>query len=102
MITEHALLEVVPGLEPEFVKAMEQAKSLIAASPGFLSLRVERCLERPNCFLLLAEWEHLEDHTEGFRGSPAYEEWRAALHHFYDPFPVVEHFETVVSTDRRQ
>ena len=97
MITEHALLEVVPGREPEFVKAMEQAKSLIAASPGFVSLRVERCVERPNCFLLLVEWESLEDHTQGFRGSPAYAEWRAALHHFYEPFPVVEHFEAVLT-----
>ncbi|HEY6472630.1 MAG TPA: antibiotic biosynthesis monooxygenase [Acidimicrobiales bacterium] len=97
MITEHALLEVVPGRELDFVAAMERAKSLIAASPGFAGLRVERCIERPSCFLLLVEWERLEDHTEGFRGSPAYEEWRAALHHFYDPFPVVEHFEAVVS-----
>ena len=97
MITEHAVLEVVPGRELEFVAAMEQAKSLISASPGFISLQVERCVERANCFLLLVEWETLEDHTEGFRSSPAYEEWRAALHHFYDPFPVVEHFETVVN-----
>lgn len=97
MITEHALLEVVPGRELEFVTAMERAKSLIAASSGFVSLRVERCVERPNCFLLLVEWDSLEDHTEGFRGSAAYGEWRAALHHFYDPFPVVEHFESVIT-----
>ncbi len=96
MITEHALLDVIPGQELEFVDAMQRARSLIAASPGFLSLRVERCLERPSRFLLLVEWERVEDHTEGFRGSSAYDEWRAALHHFYDPFPVVEHFEPVV------
>ena len=96
MITEHALLDVLPGRELEFVDAMERAKSLIAATPGFMSLRVERCLERPSRFLLLVEWERLEDHTEGFRGSVAYEEWRDALHHFYDPFPVVEHFYPVV------
>ena len=96
MITEHALLDVVPGRELEFVGAMRRARSLIAASPGFVSLRVERCLERPSRFLLLVEWERLEDHTEGFRGSPAYDEWRAALHHFYDPFPCVEHFEAVL------
>jgi heme-degrading monooxygenase HmoA len=97
MITEHAVLDVRPGREREFTATMEWAKSLIAASPGFVALRVERCVERPSCFLLLVEWEHLEDHTEGFRGSPAYDEWRAALHHFYDPFPVVEHFEVVVT-----
>ena len=97
MITEHAVLEVIAGRETEFVEAMERAKALIASSPGFQSLRVERCVERPGCFLLLIEWERLEDHTEGFRASPAYEEWRAALHQFYDPFPVVEHFEAVVT-----
>jgi heme-degrading monooxygenase HmoA len=96
VITEHALLPVIPGREEEFLVAMEQAKTLIAASPGFVSLKVERCLERPNNFLLLVEWQSLEDHTDGFRGSPAYKEWRAALHHFYDPFPLVEHYETVV------
>jgi heme-degrading monooxygenase HmoA len=97
VITEHALLEVIPGQEEAFLKAMEKAKAHIAGSPEFVSLRVERCLERPSCFLLLVEWETLEAHTEGFRGSAAYQEWRAALHHFYDPFPVVEHFEAVVT-----
>jgi heme-degrading monooxygenase HmoA len=98
MITEHAVLEVVPGREDEFIAAMDSAKRIIAASPGFVSLRVERCLERPSCFLLLVEWRRLEDHTDGFRGSTAYQDWRALLHHFYDPFPVVEHFETIVTT----
>jgi heme-degrading monooxygenase HmoA len=96
-ILEHAVLPVIPGREDEFMATMEQAKAIIAASPGFLSLRVERCVERPNAFLLLVQWETLEDHTEGFRGSDAYAEWRALLHHFYDPFPVVEHFETVIT-----
>jgi heme-degrading monooxygenase HmoA len=97
VITEHALLDVIPGREEEFLAAMDRAKVLIAASPGFASLRVERGIERPSCFLLLVEWERLEDHTDGFRGSAAYESWRAALHHFYDPFPVVEHFEAVIT-----
>jgi heme-degrading monooxygenase HmoA len=97
MITEHAVLEVIPGQEDAFLDTMERAKSIIGTSPGFVSLRVERCLERPSCFLLLVQWETLADHTEGFRSSPAYEEWRSLLHHFYDPFPVVEHFEVVVT-----
>jgi heme-degrading monooxygenase HmoA len=97
VITEHALLDVIPGREEEFVESMERAKAIVAASPGFVSLRVERCVERPSCFLLLVEWERLEDHTEGFRGSAGYRDWRAALHHFYDPFPVVEHFELTVT-----
>jgi heme-degrading monooxygenase HmoA len=97
MITEHVVLPVIPGREDEFMAAMKQAKSIIAASPGFVSLSVERCLEEPCQFLLLVHWQTLEDHMDGFRGSEAYQEWRAALHHFYDPFPVVQHFEVVTT-----
>jgi heme-degrading monooxygenase HmoA len=97
VITEHAVLPVRPGQAAAFVEAMDRAKAIIAASPGFISLRVARCLERPDTFVLLVEWETLEAHTVGFRGSEAYQEWRALLHHFYDPAPVVEHFETVVT-----
>jgi heme-degrading monooxygenase HmoA len=97
VITEHAILNVTAGQEDEFMATMERAKALIATSPGFRSLRVERGIENPSTFLLLAEWESLKAHTQGFRGSEAYGEWRTLLHHFYDPFPVVEHFEGVVS-----
>ena len=92
MILEHALLPVKPGREAEFVAAFDEAKQIISSMPGFLSLRLSRCQERPSAFLLLVEWETLEAHTVGFRGSPEYDEWRRLLHDFYEPFPVVEHF----------
>ena len=66
-------------------------------APGFVSLRVERCIERPSRFLLLWSGSAWRTTPRGSAARAAYEEWRAALHHFYDPFPVVEHFETVVS-----
>jgi heme-degrading monooxygenase HmoA len=97
MILEQALLPVKPGQEPEFEAAFEQAKAIISAVPGFRSFKLSRCIERPNTYLLLVEWERLEDHTEGFRGSPEYQQWRALLHHFYEPFPTVEHFAPVDS-----
>ncbi len=49
-----------------------------------------------NKYILLVQWESLEDHTIGFRGSEEYKEWKNLLHRFYDPFPVVEHFERIV------
>lgn len=97
MVREHALLPVLPGREEEFERALEEALPLIAASPGFVRLSVSRGVETPSTYLLLVEWDSLEAHTEGFRGSPPYERWRALLHHFYDPFPDVQHFEDVVT-----
>lgn len=93
MILEHALLNVRHGMEHEFEEAFSQAKDIISASPGFISLKLVRGVENTSRYLLLVEWQTLEDHTVGFRGSEAYQEWRALLHHFYDPFPEVEHFE---------
>ena len=93
MILEHAVLDVLPGEVQRFEAAFADAKAIIASMPGFRSLRLERCIEQRSRYLLLVEWERLEDHTEGFRGSPAFERWRELLHHFYDPFPTVEHYE---------
>jgi heme-degrading monooxygenase HmoA len=95
VICEHAVLDVRPGEEAAFEAAFAQAKMLIAASPGFRSLRLSRCIENSSRFLLLVEWETLADHLEGFRGSAAFGEWRRLLHHFYDPAPTVEHFDVV-------
>lgn len=95
MILEHALLPVVPGREPEFESAFAAAKQIISSMPGFIDLTLSRSIETPNEYLLLVHWESVEAHELGFRGSPEYERWRALLHGFYEPFPVVEHFALV-------
>lgn len=99
MITEHALLPVKPGMEEDFMVAFGPARELIAATPGFVGLSLSRSLETPNHFLLLVRWETVEAHTVGFRGSANYAAWSEALHRFYEPFPVVEHFQTIISIE---
>ncbi|MGY1667711.1 antibiotic biosynthesis monooxygenase family protein [Geodermatophilus sp. SYSU D00696] len=98
MVLEHALLPVRPGREDAFEAASARARPIVEAFPGFRSLRLSRCLERPGTSLLLVEWDRLEDHTEEFRGSAAYQECKALLHGFHDPFPVVEHFTDVAAS----
>ena len=100
MITEHAVLPVTPGMESQFEAAFVEAQVIISSMPGFQSLSLSRSMESPNTYLLLVEWDHLEDHTIGFRRSEQYRRWRELLHEFYDPFPLVEHFERVHSIIR--
>ncbi len=92
MILEVAILNVKPGRSSAFEAAMAAAQPLIAASDGFEDLEVRPCIENSNRYLLLVRWARLEDHTEGFRGSDRYQDWKAALHDFYEPFPTVEHY----------
>lgn len=93
MILEVAILDIKPGLAAQFETAFNIASEIIASMPGYLSHELQRCLETENRYLLLVRWQTLEDHTIGFRQSPKYQEWRALLHHFYEPFPMVEHYE---------
>jgi heme-degrading monooxygenase HmoA len=98
MVLEHALLPVKAGQETAFERAFGRAQDIIAAMPGFRGLTLSRCLERPGTYLLV-EWDRLEDHAVGFRGSPEYQRWRALLHDFYDPFPEVEHYTPVLAAE---
>jgi heme-degrading monooxygenase HmoA len=97
MILEAFICQIKAGQEAEFEKALQGALPLISQSKGFISLEFQRCLEVKGQYLFLIRWETLEDHTVGFRGSAAYQEWRAALHHFYEPMPTVQHYEAVIS-----
>ena len=97
MILEQAILDVKPGETLQFEAAFSRAQRIIAAAPGYVSHELQRCIEKSNRYLLLVRWRTLADHTEGFRRSAPYQEWKELLHHFYDPFPVVEHYEAVTS-----
>ncbi|MFI5045605.1 MAG: antibiotic biosynthesis monooxygenase family protein [Acidimicrobiia bacterium] len=99
-ILELAILDVRPGETAAFEAAFEAATAIISAMPGFDHLSLRRCLEDPHRYVLLVGWDRLEDHTEGFRGSAGYGRWRELLHHFYEPFPTVEHYEPVVEVAR--
>lgn len=93
MILEAAILDVVAGKEKEFEAAFAKASPIIASMNGYISHQLQHCIEAPTRFLLLVQWETLEAHTVGFRGSAEYLEWKKLLHHFYDPFPTVQHYE---------
>jgi len=102
MILELAYLDVKVGHENAFETAFAEAKGIIASMPGFVSLELQRCIEVTNRYVLLVRWRTLEDHTVGFRTSPDYQRWKALLHHFYDPFPTVEHYEKRVAISADQ
>lgn len=95
MILEAAMLIVKPGETEAFEHAFRKASSIISSIKGYIDHELQSCIEDRNKYLLLIKWEKLEDHTIGFRQSAKYLEWKKLLHHFYDPFPVVEHFEKV-------
>ncbi len=97
MILEVAILNVKTGLEKSFEKDFETAGKYISVIDGYLGHSLQKCIEEKNKYILLVQWKKLEDHTIGFRTSSEYLEWKSLLHHYYDPFPTVEHYETTIN-----
>ncbi len=95
MILEVVILNIVPGKAEAFEPAFNKAQTIISNMDGYISHELQKCLEVENQYILLVRWETLEDHTISFRQSPQYQEWKALLHHFYDPFPCVDHYKKV-------
>ncbi len=102
MIIEFALLTIRPGSEKEFEAAFPAAISVLGGSRGYLSHELRRSMETPNRYALIVQWQTLEDHTVGFRGSPAFTRWRALIGPYFDAAPVVEHFESLAGATARQ
>ena len=99
MILEVAILQLRSGQEPVFEAAFREAQAIIASMPGYLSHELQRCIEQPSQYILLVRWETVAHHEIGFRTSPQYQEWKRLLHHFYDPFPSVQHYALVESAN---
>ncbi|NOH60844.1 antibiotic biosynthesis monooxygenase [Vibrio sp. RE88] len=95
MILEVAILDVKPDMEKDFEQNFAKAQAIISSMKGYVSHQLQRCIENPGRYILLVNWQTLEDHEIGFRQSAEYQEWKALLHQFYDPFPTVEHYESV-------
>lgn len=92
MILEVAVLHIKEGLQLEFEQNFEKAKQIIASSHGYLSHELKKCVEVANQYVLLVHWNTLEDHETGFRKSLEYQDRKQLLHHFYEPFPQVLHY----------
>ena len=95
MILEVAILDVKSDRQNEFEAAFREAQSIISSMSGYINHQLQKCLEKENRYILLVNWEKLEDHTQGFRKSREYQDWKALLHHFYEPFPEVQHYSLV-------
>jgi len=92
MILEVAILNIKPGFLEAFEYAFKEAEKLISSIEGYVSHKLKKCIEEDNKYILLVNWETIEAHEIGFRTSKVYQEWKVLLHHFYQPFPTVQHY----------
>ncbi len=99
MILELADIRVQPGKQAEFDVAIRKGvETVIAKAKGFRGYKINKGIETPERYVLMIFWETLENHTVDFRGSPAFQEWRAIVGPFFAAPPAVEHFDLLAKS----
>jgi heme-degrading monooxygenase HmoA len=93
MILELATIRIKEGTNEHFEWALKDAAKVISQSPGFLGMEVKKCIEQPDRYVLLISWNSLEAHTQGFRNSPLFAEWRRLIGPYFEEMPQVLHYE---------
>lgn len=99
MILEVADIRISAGQQAAFDEAIRRGlETVISQAKGFRGYKVNRGIESPERYVLMIWWDTLEDHTVGFRQSPAFATWRAIVGPFFAQPPQVEHFELVAKS----
>jgi heme-degrading monooxygenase HmoA len=95
MVLEVALIDVHPGQEDDFAAAYRTAHSVLANTPGCRSVRMTQGIESPSRFVLLVEWDSVDAHTENFRKTDRFVQWRGHIGPYFAVPPTVEHFNDI-------
>ncbi len=92
MVTEITILTIKEGMTSRFEDDFNKASLYISSIEGYITHQLKKCIEKEHQYILIVTWKTLEDHTIGFRQSEVYLKWKQLLHHYYEPFPEVEHY----------
>ncbi len=96
MVTEIAQIEVKPGMEAEFESGVKSAAPLFKRAKGCRAMELRKSIEKPSRYRLFVAWETVENHTDDFRSSPDFAEWRKLVAHCFATPPEVEHVAQVL------
>ena len=103
MILELVDIRIAPGQQAAFDEAIARGVATVASkAKGFRGYSVHKGIESPERYVLQICWDTLEDHTVGFRQSPAFAEWRAIVGPFFATPPAVEHFNLLAASPTAQ
>ena len=77
----------------KLIAAYEKAQSSLAASSHCLRYELTRCSEDPNSLVLRIEWDSADGHLKGFRTSPEFKTFFAAVQPFLSNIEEMRHYE---------
>ena len=102
MIVEYIRYTIPAEQGEAFEGAYEQARASLDASAHCLGYELSRCVDEPNAYTLRIEWDSAEGHLRGFRSSPEFRAFFAAVGPYVGNIAEMRHYELtgVVSEGR--
>jgi heme-degrading monooxygenase HmoA len=95
MILEIVTVQIKPGHEADYETAFAKASRYLMDSKGYISHQVQRCVETKGRYVILVQWESIDDHMIGFRESPAFQEYRQLVSPYFESPSQMAHYELV-------
>lgn len=84
-----------------FLRGYEEARAALDASPNCLAYELARCTAEPTAFILRIEWDSADGHMQGFRKSPLFGPFLAAVRPFLDEIREMRHYEVTAIVHRK-
>jgi quinol monooxygenase YgiN len=93
MVVEYIRYRIDAARGDEFERAYAQAALSLEASSHCYAYEVARGVEDSNSYVVRIEWDSVEGHEQGFRKSPEFREFFAAVKPFFDDIEEMRHYE---------
>ena len=92
MIVEYIRYKISESHHNEFEEAYDNAQASLRASPHCLSYEVSHSVEEPDNYVVRIEWDSEEGHMKGFRTSPEFQTFFAAVRPFFNDIQEMKHY----------
>src|SRR5262245_30482768 len=93
MIVEYIRYNIEPAQARDFLSAYETASKSLKDSPHCLGYELTQCTEARESFILRIHWDSEDGHLKGFRTSPQFKPFFAAIQPFVKEIQEMRHYE---------
>lgn len=93
MVVEYIRYRIAEDRRDAFEAAYAQAQGPLGASEHCLAWELSHGVEEPERYILRIEWDSLEGHEQGFRSSPQFREFFAAIQPFVGDIEEMRHYD---------
>ena len=93
MIVEYIRYRIPEAEASTFEAVYRSAGASLDASPHCERYEVARCTDDPAAFIVRIEWDSAEGHMRGFRGSPEFRTFFAAVKPYVEYIEEMRHYE---------